>query len=209
MKASKVGLNIGAGTGESNDLFSGFDIVYCFEPNNFSFNKLKESNHDNLILYNYGISDIDGHKTFNNHSHMGYSSFLDLDESGEFYKLLSQVDAGFDIIESRTTVEVKRLDTFITEKNLTNINLIKVDAQGDDLNIVKSLGNYTNAVDNIIIECHRKNLYKNSSTKEDIISHMYDNHFILTHTDQKYYLNGENKGKVLEEDLTFKNKKNK
>ena len=46
----KIGLNIGAGTGESNYLFSGFDIIYCFEPHDYSFNKLKELNHDNLIF---------------------------------------------------------------------------------------------------------------------------------------------------------------
>jgi FkbM family methyltransferase len=194
----KVGLNIGAGTGESNCLFPDFDIVYCFEPNDFSFNKLKELNHDNLTLYNYGISDTEGYKAFNNFEHFGYSSLLDLDKSGEFYKRLSQIDAGFDIGTWKTNIKVKRLDTFITENNLTNINLIKIDTQGHDLNVVKSLGSYINIVDTIILECHTKNLYKNSSTKKDIVLYMNNNHFILTHTEK-------NTNEDLEENLTFKN----
>tara|TARA_R110000824_G_scaffold136815_1_gene300604 strand:+ start:338 stop:955 length:618 start_codon:yes stop_codon:yes gene_type:complete len=201
----KVGLNIGAGTGESNYLFSDFDIVHCFEPNVPSFNLLKESAPDNLKLYNYGISDTEGHKTFNNYDHFLYSSLLDFDKGGEFYKLLSQVDIGFDHCRWKTKIKVKRLDTFITENNLTNINLIKIDTQGHDLNVVKSLGSYITIVNTIILECQTKNLYKNSSTKKDIISHMNNNHFALINTedmDRALCCNGE----IFEENLTFKNK---
>tara|TARA_R110000824_G_scaffold285145_1_gene473394 strand:- start:422 stop:1021 length:600 start_codon:yes stop_codon:yes gene_type:complete len=197
--SSLVGLNIGAGTGESNCLFSDFDTVYCFEPNDFSFNKLKELNLDNLTLYNYGISDTEGYKTFNNYNHMGYSSLLDLDKSGEFYKHCSQADVGFDRDTWKTKIKVKRLDSFITENDLTNINLIKIDTQGHDLNVVKSLGSYITIVNTIILECQTKSLYKNSSTKKDIISYMNNNHFTLTHT--------ESNDEDFEENLTFKNEK--
>ena len=82
----KIGLNVGAGTGESNYLFSDFDVIHCFEPNDYSFNKLKELNSNKLILHNYGISDVDGYKTFNNYDAFSYSSLLELDKDSEFYK---------------------------------------------------------------------------------------------------------------------------
>ena len=197
----KVGLNIGAGTGETNHLFSDFDIVYCFEPNIYSFDLLKKSAPDNLKLYNYGISDIEGDKTFNNYDHFLYSSLLDFDEDGEFYKLLSKTDSGFDDCTWKTKIKLKRLDTFITENNLKHINFIKIDTQGHDLNVVKSLGGYIAIVNTITLECQTQSLYKNSPTKKDIISYMDNNHFTLINT-SVFKKNGES----FEENLTFKNK---
>jgi FkbM family methyltransferase len=227
----KIGLNIGAGMGESLDLFSDFDIIHCFEPATFSFNKLQEINQNNLVLHNYGISDIDGYKTLNVFDSYGYSSLLDLDKDSEFYKYLKVIDPTFDTmnigfhiktIEKEATVQgwweseikVKRLDTFINENNLTNIDLIKIDTQGHDLNVVKSLGNYMNIVNTIMLECQVKSLYKNSFTKEDIVSYMEDNNFELTNTEVAWHLGPEGImyftkkiGEAFEENLTFKNKK--
>ncbi len=204
----KIGLNIGAGTGESNYLFSDFNIVHCFEPNTFSFDILKKLDNNNLVLHNYGISDIDGYKKFNNFDGFSYSSLLDLDTTSEFYKHCTQVDEGFDGYMFKTDIKVKRLDTFIKENNLTNISLIKIDTQGHDLNVVRSLGDCINIVDTIVLECQLKPLYKNSHTKEEIILYMNNNNFNLINTEKNYTTNIENCNVSFEENLTFKNNKN-
>ena len=202
----KIGLNIGAGTGESNHLFSNFDIIHCFEPANFSFKKLELLNQDNLVLHNYGISDVDGYKMFINFDNFGYSSLLDLDKNGEFYKFLStKQDIGFDKTTWETKIKVKRLDTFIIENNIEHINLIKIDTQGHDLNVVKSLGNFINIVDTIMLECQIKNLYKNSFTKDEIILYMKNNNFDLIDVKNNY--NSLVSEINWEENLTFKNNK--
>tara|TARA_R110001592_G_scaffold41644_1_gene135890 strand:- start:734 stop:1351 length:618 start_codon:yes stop_codon:yes gene_type:complete len=203
----KIGLNIGAGIGESNYLFSDFDIVHCFEPNIFSFDILKKLDSDNLILHNYGISDIDGHKTFNNFDAFSYSSLLDLDTTSEFYEHCTQVDKGFGDYMWKTDIKVKRLDTFIKENNINSINLIKIDTQGHDLNVVKSLGNYINIIDTIVLECQLKPLYKNSYTKEEIILYMNNNNFNLINTEKNYTTRIEYCDISFEENLTFKNNK--
>ena len=122
----KIGLNVGAGTGESNYLFSDFDVIHCFEPNDYSFNKLKELNSNKLILHNYGISDVDGYKTFNNYDAFSYSSLLELDKDSEFYKHCSQVDVGFDDYMWQTNIKVKRLDTFINKNNIQKSTLQRI-----------------------------------------------------------------------------------
>ena len=207
----KIGLNIGAGIGQSNNLFSDFDIIHCFEPQFFSFNQLKLLDQSNLILHNYGISDINGYKTFTNYFHIGYSSLLDLDKDSEFYKFLTtEQDIEFDKDTWKTEVEVKRLDNFIIENNIKHISLIKIDTQGHDLNVVKSLGNYINIVDTIMLECQLKNLYKNSFTKDEVITYMEKNNFTLTNVKNNYNLPTDkipSDGINWEENLTFKNEK--
>ena len=203
----KIGLNVGAGMGESNYLFSGFDIIHCFEPNDYSFNKLKELNPNNLALHNYGISDVEGYKTFNNYDAFSYSSLLELDKDGEFYKHCSQVDAGFDDYIWQTDIKVKRLDTFINENNIKNINLLKIDTQGHDLNVIKSLGSCINIIDTIILECQIKTLYKNNPTKENIILYMNNNNFNLINIEKNYTTDVKHCEISFEENLTFKNNK--
>jgi len=200
----KIGINVGAGLGETDYLFNNFNIIYCFEPNNYCFNELKNKLVDNKFkLYNYGISDIDGYSKFNNCEHSGYSSILDFDENSEFYKYCNEIDKGFNNINNITTIKVKRLDTFIEQNNIKKIDLIKIDTQGHDLNVVKSLGNKINIVDTIILECQIKNLYKNSSTKDEIIKYMNSKQFKL--------LKEESSSEIVadfEQNLTFKKSEN-
>ena len=102
-------------------------------------------------------------------------------------------------------IKVKRLDTFIIENNIKHIDLIKIDTQGHDLNVVKSLGNFINIVDIIMLECQIKNLYKNSFTKDEIILYMKNNNFDLIDIKNNY--NSLVSEINWEENLTFKNNK--
>lgn len=181
IKPTKIGINVGSGLGETNDLFNDeFKIIHCFEPNEYSYNYSKENINDaKYKLYNYGISDIDGYSNFNMCVHSGYSSILDFDETGEFYELCNVIDNGFDKINNVTQIKVKRLDTFIKDNNITKIDLLKIDTQGHDLNVIQSLGNKLDIVDTIILECQLKVLYKNSHTKEEILKYMKDHNFYL------------------------------
>ena len=136
---------------------------------------------------------------------------MDLDKDSEFYKFLTtEQDIEFDKDTWKTEVEVKRLDNFIIENNIKHISLIKIDTQGHDLNVVKSLGNYINIVDTIMLECQLKNLYKNSFTKDEVITYMEKNNFTLTNVKNNYNLPTDkipSDGINWEENLTFKNEK--
>ena len=177
----KIGINIGAGMGETYELFNDdFGIVYCFEPNEHCYNEITKKKYDDKFkIYNYGISDTDGYSKFNNCDHYGYSSILDFDDKGDFFKLCEKIDTGFNNILNIRRIKIKRLDTFIKENNINKIDLLKIDTQGHDLNIVKSLGNYINIVDTIMLECQIKTLYKNSHTKDEIVNYMNNNNFKL------------------------------
>ena len=75
-------------------------------------------------------------------------------------------------------VDCIRLDDFIKENKITDIiDFIKIDTQGHDLNVIKSLGKYKSNVREIVCEVQTINyeLYKNQSDKKELLNYM-DNH---------------------------------
>ena len=180
----KIGLDIGACTGTTINLFDDCDIIYAFEPNPLVFQQLEEfkNKHKNkykIVTYDYAISDTDGTALFNIMSHHGYSSLLEFDESGNLFKHCDKIDNGFNKLITRRKVQTKRLDTFIEENNIQNIHFIKIDTQGSDLAVIKSLGKYIKNVYKIQAEIQTQTLYKNSSKKKETIEFMKKNNFDL------------------------------
>ena len=180
----KIGLDIGACTGTTINLFDDCDIIYAFEPNPLVFQQLEEfkNKHKNkykIVTYDYAISDTDGTALFNIMYHHGYSSLLEFDESGNLFKHCDKIDNGFNKLRTRRKVQTKRLDTFIEENNIQNIHFIKIDTQGSDLAVIKSLGKYIKNVYKIQAEIQTQTLYKNSSKKKETIEFMKKNNFDL------------------------------
>jgi len=137
-------------------------------------------NDSRIKCYEFAISTEEGISKFNFHRHYAYSSLHDINyDSKDFISLLDNFDPGFDEIESVYEVDVMRLDTFISENNIDHIDLLKTDTQGNDLNVIKSLGNFIGRVNTIELEVQLKPLYHNSPSREDIIDYMYKRNFTL------------------------------
>jgi FkbM family methyltransferase len=202
----KIGFDVGACVGETISKFDGFDKIYAFEPAPYVFNILVE-NHKNdprIEFYEMAISDEDGVKSLKYHDNYGYSSFLEIDKEGEFAKKCQEFDPGFDNIVSIIDVQTKRIDTFMQENCIEHIDFLKIDTQGNDLNVIKSLGKMIDKVDTIELEVQIKPLYKNSSSKEEIVDFIQKNNFNLISEEANNFLL-----KDYEERLTFKQKKDK
>jgi FkbM family methyltransferase len=202
----KIGFDVGACVGETISKFDGFDKIYAFEPAPYVFNILVE-NHKNdprIEFYEMAISDEDGVKSLKYHDKYGYSSFLEIDKEGEFAKKCQEFDPGFDNIISVIDVQTKRLDTFMQENCIEHIDFLKIDTQGNDLNVIKSLGKMINKVDTIELEVQIKPLYKNSSSKEEIVDFMQRNNFNLISEESNHPLLED-----YEKRLIFKRRDNK
>ena len=112
-------------------------------------------------------------------NHQGYSSLLEFDISGEFFHHCNKIDKGFNEEGGWHSIKTKRLDTFIEENAIKDIYFIKIDTQGTDFKVVKSLGKYIKNVRKIELEVQLKSLYKNSSNKDEIIKFMTENNFSI------------------------------
>tara|TARA_B110000977_G_scaffold131582_1_gene167659 strand:+ start:910 stop:3036 length:2127 start_codon:yes stop_codon:yes gene_type:complete len=199
----KIGVDIGACIGETIHYFDECDKVYAIEPGKEEFIQLKEKykNDKRIIPLNYAIAEENGSKSLNCYHNGRFSSFLEFQKEGEFYNFCQENVESFDNLKEKINVETKRLDTFIDENKISEIEFIKIDTQGYDLNVVKSLGKYIDKIKKIQLESQIQTLYKNSPLKDEIISYMNNNNFELI--DKDY---GEI-SKNFEEDLIFLNNK--
>ena len=90
------------------------------------------------------------------------------------------------------------LKTLIESLGIEKIPYLKIDTQGHDFEVIKSLSDKINIVD--MIECEVQTLdfelYKGQSKKEEIIKYLLENNFLLININSSTY--GQ------EEDLIFK-----
>jgi FkbM family methyltransferase len=151
--------------------------VYAFECNNDCLDEcnknyinLKEDKKKKLFLIDKAVSLQNGDVTFypfdlQKYNNMGASSMLKID-----FSLRNTNDPDYNRVNPQKEIIVNgiRLDTFIDENHISNIDLLCIDLQGYELNAIKSLGNYLHKVKYIITECSIKSTYKNGSTFKEL-----------------------------------------
>jgi FkbM family methyltransferase len=159
---------------QSNDLF-----VIAIEPNIDFYEYLSKI--PRLIPIMAAIFTVEGTRAFYEYAATGCSSLLEPNPNID--KKLSKYD-WFDVctkIKKTTGVSTLRLETILSiiDPSL-NIELLKVDAQGVDLDVVKSGGKQLRRIGKIIIETQidnsKKNesniLYKNGNTAVETLEYM-------------------------------------
>lgn len=154
--SKKLMVEVGAfdGTDSLRYHSQGYRVI-AFEPKRDLFAALEESTKDkpDYLAVNKAVSLVDGMVTFNLCRHGGASSILPFKPSEELDRHWNR---RADVHYSGTSYEVEstRLDTFITEHGLENdtIDYLHVDAQGADLDVLKSLGRFIRNVKEGVIE---------------------------------------------------------
>lgn len=145
--------------------------LYMFEPNPARVEELRAKTKDvaTIEVIPAAVSEYDGTATFNIAAHDDCSSLQEFDEQANStwvhdwhpYRRFETVD--------RVEVPVTRLDTFLAERAIGVVDLLEVDAQGEDLRVVGSLGDRIADVKKIQIEVniHTAPLYRNSFRLKD------------------------------------------
>lgn len=112
--------------------------VIIFEPINELYKNLKKryENNPKIKVLNYGISDYNGTKKISLQE--DGSSFYRESENSEECNILSVID-------------------FLLNEKIEKVNLIKINVEGDEFPILKSLieKNFTNIFDNIQVQFHQ------------------------------------------------------
>ncbi|OGZ71031.1 MAG: hypothetical protein A2904_01460 [Candidatus Staskawiczbacteria bacterium RIFCSPLOWO2_01_FULL_33_9] len=124
-----VGANIGDYSMAVNSIFKERAQLYCFEPSKETFVILEENlkNHKNIKLYNFGFGE-DNKQTvlYSDKKGSGLASLYD--RKLEYHGIT---------MDQRENVTIKRLDDFCRENNIEHINFLKMDVEGNELNILK------------------------------------------------------------------------
>ena len=108
-----------------------------------------------LFLINKAVSLLDNDVSFypfdlTKYNNMGSSSMLKIDFS---QRLINDPDYNRENPQKEVIVNGIRLDTFINENNINNIDLLCMDLQEYELNALKSLGNHLYNIKQIRTEC--------------------------------------------------------
>ena len=170
--------DVGSHLGETVELFNkNFNIkkIHCFEASNINFIKLKENLNKNkltdiCVLNNVGIGDIEGKNFLNQTEESSSSTINGFNEHSNYLqrklKILNikKIDNFF----KKIPINIIKLSTYIKKKKITNIDILKIDTEGFELNVVKSLEDCSKIVKNIYFEHHYDDMIRKNYTYSDI-----------------------------------------
>jgi FkbM family methyltransferase len=148
--------------------------VYAIEPNPSLAERLRSHNRPNLYVFCCTIGEIDETSSF----------YLNNDDQTSSLPPATCVE-GWEPKRSLETekvidVVVKRLDTFINEQHLTEVDFLKIDAKGCDLQVLKSAGSLLSSIRRIQLEVKTQSLYQGTSSKAEILDYLSERGFYLT-----------------------------
>jgi FkbM family methyltransferase len=206
MSNARTFVQVGAFTGD-DELIAACrrfgNHLYMFEPNPKRAAELerKSAGAPTIHVIPKAVSNRNGSATFHIASYDDCSSLQSFDPAANTawvhqwhpYKHFEMVD---DI-----EVEVIRLDTFFAENGIGEVDRLEIDAQGEDLRVVESLGARIADVKKIQIEVniHDSPLYTDSFTREQAVA-FFSAHGFERHISWKQSINRE-------ENIVFRNRR--
>ena len=194
---SEVWLDVGANLGQRTFQYARANPklkVYAFEPD-IEVARERMGLLSNFVVLPMAISEESGCADFFVNTLRATNSLLPFNKAG--------VDAWIGNVELKTESTIRvptiRLDEFLDRMQIAFVDFLKVDAQGMDLNVIKSAGNRLADVALIAMEVAVTDdaVYKGACTKGQAIEFMHSHGFSLTET--------QTKSQGQEENLTFAN----
>lgn len=178
----------------------GYPVIFI-EANKQALDRVPSDEKD--IKINAAITSYDGEVQFNYYQD-GTHSILEtnLEEIHKYIDGYSGFSAKVNDWTAWKIEKVKcfKLSTLIKELKIDEVTHLKIDTQGHDFEVIKSLEEKINIVRYIECEVQITNfeVYKNQSKKDDLIEYLINNNFKLISTERQTF--------DQEENLIFENK---
>ena len=183
-------IDVGAHKGETISLFyKNFTInkILAFEPNPIVFkkleNKIKKTNYKNkIILFNLGLGSKEEEKDLLINNDTSSSTYNLIDENTEYYKRKESFLSMFnkDILRKKILTKILPLSKVNEVNHIENIDILKIDTEGYELNILKGINeNHFNKIKYIYFEHHYNLMIKKNYKYSDIKIFLNKNNFYL------------------------------
>jgi len=183
-------IDVGAHKGETISLFyKNFTInkILAFEPNPIVFkkleNKIKKTNYKNkIILFNLGLGSKEEEKDLLINNDTSSSTYNVVDENTEYYKRKKRFLSMFnkDILRKKILTKILPLSKVNEVNHIENIDILKIDTEGYELNILKGIyENHFNKIKYIYFEHHYNLMIKKNYKYSDIKIFLNKNNFYL------------------------------
>ena len=171
-KYRRIWIDVGAHEGELTFPFAAADsslLVYAFEPNLHAASRIM-GRLRNYVVLPIAVAERDGSAELQLNAYEQSSSLLPPDEAGvKSWK----TDQEFKVVGT-TIVPTMRLDTFMNDAGIEFVDYLKIDAQGLDLDVVKSAGDRLRDVAKVQLEATNVEYrqYEGAPGKSVIIEYM-------------------------------------
>ena len=181
-----VVFDVGAHEGETIDYLlkiKNIKKIHSFEPQVSSFEILKKKYKKNkkIFLNNIALSKENKKKIFYINNDLSCTStFSKINKKSLWFKVKNRLISKKNIIQNTIAIKTLTLDNYIKSRNIKNIDLLKIDTEGHELDVLK--GSFEslkkNKIKYILIELHFHKMYKNYSKKK-IENFLKKNGFLL------------------------------
>jgi FkbM family methyltransferase len=122
--------------GAQNSFFTNVDCeIHFFEPDTYAFNELTKNDNEKYFFNKKGLGSRNQEKILYNDLGSAYHRYV----NGINY-------------DNNEKIEIIRLDSYITERNIKNISLLKIDTEGMEYEILLGMGEYLNICKYIVFE---------------------------------------------------------
>jgi len=170
--------DVGSHFGETVKLFyKNFKIkkIHCFEASPENFNILmKNIKNKNLVniceLNNIGIGEKKSNTFINQTTESSSSTITEINfDSKDYKKKLKILNIkNIDDFYKKIPIQIISLDSYIEDRKIENIDVLKIDTEGFELNVIKGLEKYHKIIKFIYFEHHYDDMIKKNYTFTDI-----------------------------------------
>lgn len=132
--------------------------LHCFEPHPKTFKVLEENiGFDKAQLNNKGVGETNSTLQLYDYSEADGSSHASLHKG-----VIEEVHGKDSVVHQ---VEVIELESYLKEKGIDKVNLLKIDTEGNELAVLKGLGEYLSQkkIEKIHFEFNEMNIFSKSS----------------------------------------------
>jgi FkbM family methyltransferase len=175
----EVWIDVGAHHGEKTlypAALRPWRTVYAFEPNWDAVGRIVRRRR-NFVVLPFAIDVTDGMATFHVTELEDCSSLLEVVEEERRQWIRGEQLA----VREQRTVHTMRLDTFLAQMGIERVDFLKIDAQGNDLNVLRSAGARIESVRRVEVEVtvspHRP--YSGQPGKGEVVEFMTANGFSM------------------------------
>lgn len=155
-------IDVGAHYGETIQIFKkNFKIkkIYSFEASPINFQILKKNSLNNFLnveIYNYGLGESVSDSYINQTLESSSSTINSINENSSYLnrklKILKVKNKNSFI--KKVPIKINTLDNFINDKKLNNIDILKIDTEGFELNVLRGLKTHYSKIKIIYFEHH-------------------------------------------------------
>ena len=174
-----IALDVGAKGGFNSDNF--FPKKYNFffedvliEPIEAEAKKLRNKKY----IINKGVwSKREKKKLYILENRLGSSSMYEPNKKNfDLHNIKENNYKDYDVIRT-TEIECDSINTLLSDLQIKNLDYLKIDTQGAELEILNGLGNYQPLL--IKIEAHIFSMYKNVPSWHKLLNHLYELNYVV------------------------------